>query len=194
MPIYRHECRSCGIETTDLYKLAADPPRHCGEPMRRLMPGRVVGRVVSDSNGVHEGSGFARAPSGTPSPAPANVWEPELQSLTDQAGESFELLGEDRGGVMPQQRHVAPDIDPDDPTAIPPQPEGGAFVDDYETCDAAKRDERWHDTAQAVAAWAAKGLEAKGEEPAAARSMASAAAQKTVEKARSQSMRADGLS
>jgi len=162
MPILRHECYSCGVEIVDLYALTDPTPQHCGEPMRLLMPRRVVGRVQPDSNGAHAGSGFA-------APQPDRVTE------------------------IPKPRMVAPLVDPTDETAPAPAPSTGVFAKDYEQCTAAERDERWHDGAQALSAWTAKQLESKGEKPDAARAVASDAAQRTIEKARADSTRADGL-
>lgn len=46
MPVYRHECRTCGERTEDLQSLADDPPNCCGVGMTRLLSapfGRVHG-------------------------------------------------------------------------------------------------------------------------------------------------------
>lgn len=159
MPLYRHECSRCGLESLDLLPIGDDTPAHCGGSMRRLMPRRVVGRVVADSNGAHAGSGFA-----APAPASVEVAAPRAQ-----------------------QRNIAQRVDASDPTVVPPAPKTGAFAKAYAECNAAERDARWHDTAQAVETWTTKGLEAKGQAPAVARKVAAQEARAAITKARADS-------
>lgn len=185
MPLYRYTCTRCAIEFVDLRGINEAAPDHCGKAMAKLMPRRVVGRVVPDSNGVHTGSGFAR--SGVPAPEPskpsgAQLWD--VQAAMREQGSDIEMLGGASDPLRPQNRFIAPEIDPTDPTMIPQPPSTGVWAKDYEDCDAAERDERWRDSTEALATWHAKGLDTKGSEPANARAFASQAAQQTIERAR----------
>lgn len=177
MPLLRHECSVCKVELVDLYGLTDPTPMHCDEPMRLLMPRRVVGRVKPDSNGVHTGSGFARS------------------QTIEVDGQQAQVIGnpDDYPAHVPESRVVSTPIDPTDERALPAAPSTGVFAKDYEQCSADERDARWHDGAQALAAWTAKQLEAKGEAPTAARDQATEVAQQTITKARAESTRADGL-
>lgn len=177
MPLLRHECPVCKVEVVDLYRLTDPAPTHCGEPMRLLMPRRVVGRVVPDSNGVHTGSGFARS------------------ETIEIDGQQAQVIGksDDYPARVPESRTVSTPIDPTDERALPHTPSTGVFAKDYEQCSADERDARWHDGAQALAAWTTRQLEAKGEAPKAARDQATEAAQQTITRARAESTRADGL-
>src|SRR5690606_22052254 len=137
MPIFRHGCQSCGVEIVDLYPSTDAAPECCGSTMRRLMPKRVVGRVVADSNGVHTGSGFAvsngvHTGSGfavntvpaVPSRAPSFEL-PEGRAV--QIGET-----EDYPGLTPTSRFVSTPVDYSDERALPPAPHTGVFAKDYE--------------------------------------------------------------
>ena len=192
MPILRHECRSCGVEIVDLYPSTDAAPECCGSTMRRLMPKRVVGRCVADSNGAHAGSGFAvnkpAAPPTVPAiPSSAPVFDlPEGRAV--QIGKT-----EDYEAKYTRSRFVSTPIDYSDERALPHAPHTGVFAKDYEQCTASERDARWRDGVESLAAWATRGLEAKGEAPRAARDTAQAEAVKTITKARSESTRADGL-
>jgi hypothetical protein len=166
MPLYRHDC-ACGFESVDLLAVGEGNPDHCGATMRRLPPRRVVGRVRGDSNGAHQGSGFA-----------APIVGHEEQWTGD---------GDEPGSMRPQQKQVSKLRDPDDPTAVKQPNRTGAWVKDYGECTAAERDERWRDTAAAVADWTTRGLESKGEAPAVARATAATAATATIVKARAES-------
>lgn len=193
MPIYSHECASCGHRSTGLYKLSDPAPPCCGDRMRRLVPRGVVGRCVPDSNGAHAGSGFAK-----PSSEPPRFVNPaaELVRFTTDEGE-LEVVGDFDGYEQrtPETRFVSTPIDhdPNDPNAIAPQPSTGPFAKDYEDCTADERDARWRDGAQALAAWTANQLEAKGASPTKARDQATEAAQQAITKARGQASREDGL-
>ena len=186
MPIFRHECPTCGIEVIDFYQSRDSQPSCCGAQMRRLMPRRVVGRVVPDSNGVHAGSGFSASSSAALAKRPV--------TFQTEAGEA-QVMGtvEDYASVMPSSRVVAPEVDPTNPNQIPLAPTTGVFAKNYEDCSAAERDERWRDGAQALAAFATRKLEEQGAAPSAARAQAADAASTTISKAREQSTRGDGL-
>lgn len=151
--------------------------------MRLLIPRGVVGRVAPDTNGVHAGSGFAKSPPISSSPT-MTVDGHELQPVGSPA---------DYPETVPESRIVSSPVDTTDEAIIAPPTPTGVFAKDYEDCSASERDARWHDGAQALAAWTARQLEAKGEAPVAARSTASEVAQQTITKARSESTRADGL-
>lgn len=45
MPLHRYQCSTCGELQEHLRHSAEDSPEHCGEPMVKRMPRRVVGRV-----------------------------------------------------------------------------------------------------------------------------------------------------
>lgn len=187
MPLLRHECRVCGVETLDLFGPNSPVPLHCGEAMRLLMPRRVVGRVVPDSNGVHSGSGFSAA-------SAAEKVARKPVTFQTEAGEAH-VMGDmdDYASELPSSRVVAPEVDPTNPDQIPLAPTTGVFAKDYEDCSAAERDARWRDSAQALASFTARKLEEKGEAPSDARAKAAEAATTTISKAREQSSRGDGL-
>lgn len=181
MPILLHECSACKRELTDLYQPRDPKPYCCGRAMRLLMPTRVVGRVVPDSNGAHAGSGFASSPSSD-----------AMRFALADGGEAVQC-GDAVYEGRPESRLVSSPVDPDDERNIPLAPSTGAFAKDYEDCSADERDARWHDSAQALSAWTATQLEKTGENPTAAREKAADAAQQTITKARAESTRADGL-
>jgi len=168
MPIYRHECSGCGVEATDLFGLRDDPPRCCGQTMTRLMPRRVVGRVMPDTDGAHVGSGFA-PPSTSGEDAPVTIASASVAPPASIEGQ----------------------FDAADPLALPlagkPRPKR------YSDSTAAERDEYWHDTTQAMTAWQTNGLESDGVQPDAARRTAEQTQQQMSARARADLVRADGL-
>lgn len=168
MPIYRYECNTCRSRFSDLLKLdAPNPACKCGGETTKLMPRRVVGRVMPDSNGVHTGSGFACS-----SPA---ADEPE--TLAAVAGE------------MPTAMEL-PAITGDPKLHMPWKTN---FAKDYADCAADERDARWHDTAQAMTQWQADCLASGGVDYSAALAQASQTQQQVVAQSRSEMQRADGL-
>lgn len=198
MPQHRYTCESCGRERVELVLRADEsPPNCCGATMGRAMPRRVVGRCMPDSNGVHAGSGFAAAPAPEllgDRLAPAAGTGELAPRVVDTAGGELELTGNpEEPGMLPQNRWVSAPHDPDDKTAIPEPAETGVFAKDYAACDAEQRDARWRDTTEALTAWHAGLLEGQGEAPAAARATASETSQRTVERARAEGSREDGL-
>jgi putative FmdB family regulatory protein len=195
MPLYRYECSTCGARWTELAKIDDASPEHCGQGARKLMPSRVVGRCVPDSDGAHRGSGFAAASpraditvagkvseAAGEGPVDGGNWEAELERRRNMPATE----------VRPETHIVAPEIDPDDPLTIPPPPTTGVWAKDFADCDAAQRDERWHDSSEALAAFTTKHLEDQGQAPATARAKAAEAAHTTIQRARAESRRADG--
>lgn len=185
MPLYRYECGGCGAEIVDLQKVDDSAPLHCGTPMRKIMPRRVVGRVVPDSNGVHAGSGMSSTSKAEHLQAKAmeeHAWdvERELEGKGIHVeGEGVEI-GHPTGGLE------IPEIDPNDPNVIPPAPTTGTWAKDYSDCDAEEKTERWMDTREALATWTARKLEEKGSTPSEARKEANKAANDTITKAAEQ--------
>lgn len=199
MPQHRYACSSCSHECVELVLRTNEaPPVCCEAPMRKIMPRRVVGRCVPDSDGAHTGSGFARA-------APKDIPDPGLVEAVGRGEACPRVIETDEGakytiegdpeapGIVPEQRWVSEPHDPDDPTAIP-EPAGGVFAKDYELCAADERDARWRDTTEALTAWHTGLLEGQGEAPAEARTAANEASQRTVERARGEKSRGDSLS
>jgi predicted nucleic acid-binding Zn ribbon protein len=171
MPLYRHECLSCGVESLDLLRLHDPPPAHCSAAMRRIMPRRVVGRVAPDSNGVHTGSGFAST---------GRVDDGEIHDRVLAAA-----------SCMPSSAPPSRPIDPDNKLDIPwhtkPQPK------DYTECNAGERDARWHDTCERMTEFLANGYEQDGMSRGDALRRASQLEQQVIEQARASNVREDGL-
>lgn len=192
MPQHRYACSACGRERVELVLRARElPPTCCGAAMTKVMPRRVVGRCTPDSNGVHAGSGFARV---RVRDAEGELEKARPRVVEAAEGDEIELLGDpDAPGLVPKQRWVSTPLDPDDPTAIPEPEHAGVWAKDYAECSADQRDARWQDTAEALTTWHARQLEAQGETPKAARSVASEASQRTVERARGEASREDGV-
>lgn len=172
MPLYRHECTRCRVERLDLLRIDDPNPDHCGATMRRIMPRRVVGRVVPDSNGAHVGSGFAQAGHVDAGP----------DTETEQVVASASCMP----SSLPAKR-----IDPDDKLSIPWNTK--PLAKDYADCDAAERDGRWHDTCQRMTEWQASCLEQDGIGRGEALRRASQLQQTVTEQARAENTRDDGL-
>lgn len=186
MPLYRYNCKKCGIEFVDLRGFSEANPTCCGVETTKLMPRRVVGRVVPDSNGVHSGSGFSRVS--------ANAHASGVVSRLHAEGRELDMVadGPASEAIRPTTNYSTP-IDPDDPTMIPLPSYTGEFAKDFDDCSRAEKDSRWRDTAAATAAWHTKLLEQNGVDSSEARSIASQAAQQTVAKAQAESVCASGL-
>lgn len=189
MPLYRYTCNACRREFVELVSMHAPNPTCCGAETTKLMPRRVVGRVMPDSNGVHAGSGFASS-SSAPSFTPAST-----ASLADFAGtdaeaeaEAFETLLRVEGEVPKSEPPKL--ANPDHPLNVPLATK---FAKDYDRCSADERDACWHDTAEAFTAWQARVKVDNGLDYSTALAQASTEQQAVVAQARAEMQRADGL-
>jgi len=178
MPLYRHRCTECEVETLDLQPLDAVRPRHCGARMERLMPRRVVGRVAPDSNGAHLGSGFA-------SLAPAGARGHVEDARSCKVGEIL------ASGSAPVTSIKPTLVDTENPLAIPWRTKPDAK--DYTELDAGERDSRWRDTVERMTNWQANCLEQDGIDRGEALSRASQQQQRVAEQSRADNCRMDGL-
>jgi hypothetical protein len=164
VPLYRHTCRECGVITIDLQSLDAGPPEHCDVRMVRLMPRRVVGRVVNPTAGP---------PAAMPRPATPkpDLLQP-VRSLPRPEGTA----------PICATRPDLPTIDPAAGPQIPWQRQAKAPAER----NAGERDSSWHDTCEAMTEWQTQWLERDGVDRGTALRKASATQQAVVEQARSE--------
>jgi putative FmdB family regulatory protein len=187
MPLYRYTCNACRREFVELVSMHAPNPACCGAESTKLMPRRVVGRVVPDSDGVHAGSGFARS-SSAPSFTPASTASLADFTDTDDEAEAVETLLRVEGEVP---KSDPPKLaNPDHPLNVPLATK---FAKDYDRCSADERDACWHDTAEAFTAWQARVKVDSGLDYSTALAQASTEQQAVVSQARAEMQRADGL-
>jgi hypothetical protein len=168
VPIYRHTCRECGDVTTDLLGLESPNPTCCGSSMVRLMPRRVVGRVINPSAGPP-----ARAP------RPAPVQPDQLRRLRQlERPEGLDQICKTRPEAL--------DLPPVDPS-LPAIPWASSVAAKPVTeRNAGERDAGWRDTCEAMTEWQAQWLERDGVDRGAALRKASTTQQAVVEQARAE--------
>lgn len=166
MPLYRHTCAGCGALTVDLQPLDAEPPLHCSSPMVRLMPRRVVGRVVNPSAG----------PSTSSNPPPESARPDTLRHVRT-------LERVESAAPICATKPELPTLDPSQPSVPWASSVGWKPAADR---NAGERDASWRDDCEAMTEWHAQWLERDGVDRGAALRKASATQQGVIEQARTE--------